>query len=137
RAVHDFHEKLAGTVVLDPACGTGNFLYVALELMKRLEGDVLEVLADLGGQEAPALETASVHPRNFCGIEVNPRAAAIAELVLWLGYLQWQMRNGGAIADPVLETLHTIHVGDAVLAHDPPAADGSLPRPRRPDWPAA
>ncbi|MGQ7414338.1 hypothetical protein ACTGVV_12525, partial [Streptococcus suis] len=41
------------------------------------------------------------------------------------------------IADPVLETLHTIHVGDAVLAHDPPAADGSLPRPRRPDWPAA
>lgn len=137
RAVHDFHEKLAGTVVLDPACGTGNFLYVALELMKRLEGDVLEVLADLGGQEALALETASVHPRNFCGIEVNPRAAAIAELVLWLGYLQWQMRNGGAIADPVLETLHTIHVGDAVLAHDPPAADGSLPRPRRPDWPAA
>ncbi|MEG8018775.1 DNA methyltransferase [Sphingomonas sp. LR55] len=71
RAVHDFHERLAATTVLDPACGTGNFLYVALELMKRLEGDVLEVLADLGGQEALALETATVHPRHFLGIELN------------------------------------------------------------------
>jgi hypothetical protein len=78
RAVHDFHVKLAQTRVLDPACGTGNFLYVALELMKRLEGDVLEVLNDLGGQEALALETATVHPRNFLGLELNPRAAAIA-----------------------------------------------------------
>jgi hypothetical protein len=47
-----FHDKLCETRVLDPACGTGNFLYVALELMKRLEGEVLEALADLGGQEA-------------------------------------------------------------------------------------
>lgn len=133
RAVHDFHEKLAGIVVLDPACGTGNFLYVALELMKRLEGDVLEVLADLGGQEALALETATVHPRHFLGIEVNPRAAAIAELVLWLGYLQWQIRNGGTVSDPVLETLRTIEVGDAVLRHEGPAAG----RPTRPAWPEA
>jgi hypothetical protein len=142
RAVHDFHEKLAGTKILDPACGTGNFLYVALELMKRLEGDVLEVLADLGGQEALALETATVHPRNFLGLELNPRAAAIAELVLWLGYLQWQMRNGGQIADPVLERLTNITPMDAVLKHD----DGRLrddgtfdeyPNPRRPDWPEA
>jgi hypothetical protein len=133
RAVHDFHEKLAGIVVLDPACGTGNFLYVALELMKRLEGDVLEVLADLGGQEALALETATVHPRHFLGIEVNPRAAAIAELVLWLGYLQWQIRNGGTVSDPVLETLRTIEVGDAILRHEGPAAG----RPTRPAWPEA
>ena len=142
RAVHDFHERLAATRVLDPACGTGNFLYVALELMKRLEGDVLEVLADLGGQEALALETATVHPRNFLGMELNPRAAAIAELVLWLGYLQWQLRNRGVVADPVLETLRNIVAMDAVLAHGParPKADGSgdeLPNPRRPDWPEA
>ncbi|MDO6415940.1 class I SAM-dependent DNA methyltransferase [Sphingomonas sp. BIUV-7] len=141
-AVHDFHVRLAETKVLDPACGTGNFLYVALELMKRLEGDVLEVLADLGGQEALALETATVHPRNFLGLELNPRAAAIAELVLWLGYLQWQMRNGGEIADPVLERLSNITAMDAVLKHDPerPRADGSgieLPNPRRPEWPQA
>jgi methylase of polypeptide subunit release factors len=140
KAVHDFHEKLAHTRVLDPACGTGNFLYVALELMKRLEGDVLEVLSDLGGQEALALETSTVHPRNFLGLELNPRAAAIAELVLWLGYLQWQMRNGTSIADPVLEKLANITAMDAVLKHDPerPNADGSgteLPNARRPEWP--
>ncbi|MGY4397557.1 hypothetical protein ACVWZA_002751 [Sphingomonas sp. UYAg733] len=142
KAVHDFHEKLANTKVLDPACGTGNFLYVSLELMKRLEGDVLEVLADLGGQEALALETSTVHPRNFLGLELNLRAAAIAELVLWLGYLQWQMRNGGSIADPVLERLSNITSMDAVLKHDPARIrdDGTLdefPNPRRPDWPQA
>ncbi len=142
RAVHDFHVKLARTRVLDPACGTGNFLYVALELMKRLEGDVLEVLADLGGQEALALETETVHPRNFLGMELNPRAAAIAELVLWLGYLQWQLRNKAEIGDPVLEKLSNIQAMDAVLRHDPerPKEDGSrteLPNPRRPDWPEA
>lgn len=142
RAVHDFHVKLANTRVLDPACGTGNFLYVALELMKRLEGDVLEVLLDIGGQEALAMETLSVHPRNFLGLELNPRAAAIAELVLWLGYLQWQLRNGGAIHDPVLEKLDNIRAMDAVLAHGPerPKADRSgteLPNPRRPEWPEA
>jgi hypothetical protein len=142
RAVHDFHVKLATTRVLDPACGTGNFLYVALELMKRLEGDVLEVLNDLGGQDALAMETASVHPKCFLGLELNPRAAAIAELVLWLGYLQWQIRNGGSVADPVLERLDNIRAMDAVLRHDPERrkADGSgaeLPNPRRPDWPEA
>ncbi len=142
RAVHDFHVKLAGTRVLDPACGTGNFLYVALELMKQLEGDVLEVLADLGGQEALAMETMSVHPKNFLGLELNPRAAAIAELVLWLGYLQWQLRNGGIVSDPVLERLDNIKAMDAVLRHDGerPKADGSgteLANPRRPDWPEA
>ncbi len=137
RAVHDFHERLAATTVLDPACGTGNFLYVALELMKRLEGDVLEVLADLGGQEALALETATVHPRHFLGIELNPRAAAIAELVLWLGYLQWQLRNRRTIADPVLEKLDNIATMDAVLTHDGVADDGTLTNPRRPDWPDA
>lgn len=141
-AVHDFHVKLAKTRVLDPACGTGNFLYVALELMKRLEGDVLEVLADLGGQEALAMETDTVHPRSFLGLELNPRAAAIAELVLWLGYLQWQMRNKASISDPVLEKLSNITPMDAVLKHDPerPKADGSgteLPNPRRPEWPEA
>ena len=142
KVVHDFHVKLAQTRVLDPACGTGNFLYVALELMKRLEGDVLEVLADLGGQEALAMETETVHPRNFLGLELNPRAAAIAELVLWLGYLQWQMRNKATISDPVLEKLSNISAMDAVLKHDPerPNADGSgteLPNARRPEWPEA
>ena len=54
KAVKDFHHKLCTTRVLDPACGTGNFLYVALELMKRLEGEVLDALDDLG-EAAPRL----------------------------------------------------------------------------------
>nr|WP_245896933.1 DNA methyltransferase [Sphingomonas fennica] len=140
--VRDFHARLAATRILDPACGTGNFLYVALELMKQLEGEVLETLAALGGQEALALETMSVDPRNFLGLEVNPRAAAIAELVLWLGYLQWHLRNGGGISDPVLQSFGNIRTMDAVLAHDPerPNADRTgteRPNPRRPDWPEA
>ncbi|PAX07829.1 class I SAM-dependent DNA methyltransferase [Sphingomonas lenta] len=142
RAVHDFHVKLARTRVLDPACGTGNFLYIALELMKRLEGEVLEVLVDLGGQEALALETETVHPKNFFGIELNHRAAAVTELVLWLGYIQWQLRNRQAITDPVLEELSTIRRGDAVLAHGgerfgPDGASLGYADPRRPDWPEA
>ena len=142
RAAHEFHVKLAQTRVLDPACGTGNFLYVALELMKRLEGEVLDVLADLGGAEALRLETETVHPKNFLGLELNARAAAIAELVLWLGYIQWQLRNGRAIVDPVLEELRTIEVRDAVLRHDgervkPDRSGTELVHPRRPDWPEA
>lgn len=142
KAVHDFHVKLASTKILDPACGTGNFLYVTLELMKQLEGEVLETLAALGGQEALALENMSVDPRNFLGMELNPRAAAIAELVLWLGYLQWHLRNGGNIADPVLQSFGNIRAMDAVLKHDPervlPGGVGSeLPNARRPEWPEA
>jgi hypothetical protein len=140
-AVHDFHERLANLRVLDPACGTGNFLYVALTLMKQLEGEVLETLAALGGQEALALETMSVDPGNFLGLEINPRAAAIAELVLWIGYLQWHLRNGGSVADPVLRSFGNIGTGDAVLRHDGPAAGSDGPgvylNPRRPDWPEA
>ena len=81
-----YHQKLCDTRVLDPACGTGNFLYVTLELMKRLEGEVLDMIELLGGQEALRLEKFTVDPHQFLGIELNPRAAAIAELVLWIGY---------------------------------------------------
>ena len=99
-----FHDKLCETRVLDPACGTGNFLYVAMELMKRLEGEVLEALLDLGGQEAlRGLGGHTVDPHQFLGLEINPRAAAIAELVLWIGYLQWHFRTkrrGAGGADP-------------------------------------
>jgi len=142
RAIRDFHGRLADTRILDPACGTGNFLYVALVLMKQLEGEVLETLAALGGQEALAFDTSSVDPRNFLGIEVNPRAAAIAELVLWLGYLQWHLRTGGSLSDPVLQNFGNILTMDAVLQHGPerPKADGTgteLPSPERPAWPNA
>jgi hypothetical protein len=119
-AVQAFHDKLCATRVLDPACGTGNFLYVALELMKRLEGEVLEALVDLGGQEAlKGMEGHTIDPHQFLGIEKNPRAAAIAELVIWLGYLQWHYRTkGGDPSEPILRDFKNITVMDAVLTWD-------------------
>jgi hypothetical protein len=143
--VRSFHEKLCDTKVLDPACGTGNFLYVSLELMKRLEGEVLEALNDLGGQEAlTGLETHTVDPHQFLGLELNRRAAGIAELVLWIGHLQWHFRTKGAApSEPILRAFHNIQCVDAVLKWDgypmPKVIDGkeAYPNPRRPDWPKA
>src|SRR3546814_20018589 len=85
-----FRSQLCTTRVLDPACGTGNFLYVALELMKRLEGEVVETLAELGhDQYLLELDRHTVDPHQFLGLELNPRAVAIAELGLWTGHQQW------------------------------------------------
>ena len=118
-AVRTFHHKLCNTRVLDPACGTGNFLYVALELMKRLEGEVLEALMDLGGQEGLAMDGDAVDPHQFLGLELNPRAAAIAELVIWLGYLQWHFRTKAIVpSEPILRDFKTIKAMDAVLTWD-------------------
>lgn len=116
-----FHTQLCATRVLDPACGTGNFLYVALELMKRLEGEVLETLTELGqDQYLLELDRHTVDPHQFLGLEINPRAVAIAELVLWIGYLQWHFRTRGRTmpAEPVLKNFHNIKEQDAVLAYD-------------------
>jgi MmeI, DNA-methyltransferase domain/MmeI, N-terminal domain/MmeI, helicase spacer domain len=144
-AVKGFHDKLCETRVLDPACGTGNFLYVSMELMKRLEGEVLEALLDLGGQEAlRGLGGHTVDPHQFLGLEINPRAAAIAELVLWIGYLQWHFHTKGGIPEqPILRKFKNIEVKDAVLTWDdypvPQVAGGEevYPNPRRPIWPTA
>lgn len=125
-----FHAKLAETRVLDPACGTGNFLYVAMELMKRLEGEVLDAIESLGGTEkAVWFDRQTVDPHQFLGMELNPRAAAIAELVLWIGYLQWFYRTyEGDPPEPILKAFHNIVVMNAVLT---PALD------KRPVWPEA
>ena len=144
-AVKVFHDKLCETRVLDPACGTGNFLYVSMELMKRLEGEVLEALLDLGGQEAlRGLGGHTFDPHQFLGMEINPRAAAIAELVLWIGYLQWHFRTrGGAPEPPILKKFKNIEVKNAVLTWDsyplPRVIDSveAYPNPKRPTWPAA
>jgi hypothetical protein len=115
--VKKFHDALCDTRVLDPACGTGNFLYVAMELMKRLEGEVLDFLKELGEAQEP-LRT--VDPHQFLGLELNPRAVPIAELVLWIGYIQWwfRTRERQVITEPILRDFGTIKSGDAVLAYD-------------------
>lgn len=101
-----FHHRLCIVRVLDPACGSGNFLYVTLEHLKRLEGEVLLSLDELGyrqtglaldGERADATAGETVDPHNLLGIELNPRAAAIAEVVLWIGYLQWHFRTRGDV----------------------------------------
>jgi SAM-dependent methyltransferase len=143
-AVRDFHDQLCLIRVLDPACGTGNFLYVAMDKIKQLEDEVLEALSALGGQEALALDRYRVDPHQFLGLEVNPRAAAIAELVLWIGFLQIHYRsNREHPEEPILRAFHNIECKDAVLTWDgyplPLVVDGkeTYPNPRRPDWPMA
>jgi hypothetical protein len=119
--VQRFHRRLCEIRVLDPACGSGNFLYVTLEHLKRLEGEVYNALDRLGHEQA-ALEMAgfTVDPHQLLGLEVNPRAAAIAELVLWIGYLQWHFRTRGRITppEPIIKAFHNIVCRDAVLAWD-------------------
>ncbi len=124
-----FHHRLCTVRVLDPACGSGNFLYVTLEHLKRLEGEVLNALDEIGyrqgglaidGERADATSAETVDPHQLLGIELNPRAAAIAEVVLWIGYLQWHFRTQGDVKppQPVIRDFRNIENRDAVLAYD-------------------
>jgi len=119
--IDKFHKKLTLFKVLDPACGTGNFLYVAFELLKKLEIEVLEEEARYGlTQHRILMELGYIDPHQFLGLEVNPRAAVIADLVLWIGYLQWHYRLSGVAApsEPVIKPFRNIEYRDAVLAFD-------------------
>ncbi len=158
REIEDFLKHLSSVRVLDPACGTGNFLYVALRRMKQLEGEALKLLHDIGGDEGLARVTnISVKPEQFFGMELNRRAVEIAELVLWIGYIQWHLRTrSSAPPEPVLGSSDHVHEKDALLTWtgypEPrlkrdgfgrPEADQQgqeiyvFPNAARPDWPAA
>jgi hypothetical protein len=127
KLVRAFHARLCAIRVLDPACGTGNFLYVTLELMKRLEGEVLDLLADVLPGEGDRLDIvgASVDPHQFLGLEKNPRAVPVAELVLWIGWLQWHFRTrrNAPPAEPILRDFHNIREADALLTYDSEEAE--------------
>jgi hypothetical protein len=121
KLLHDFHHKLCEVRVLDPACGSGNFLYVTLEHLKRLEGEILNQLDALGDTQIKIeAQGATVDPHQLLGIEVNPRAAAITELVLWIGYLQWHFRTRGQVMppQPVLKDFRNIECRDALITWD-------------------
>ena len=96
KAVRGFHRRLCTVRVLDPACGTGNFLYVAMTMMKDLEREVLGMLNLIGGDASQAAVGRTVSPDQFWGIEKSDHAASIAEIVMWIGYVQWRIRNGEA-----------------------------------------
>jgi hypothetical protein len=118
--INRFHERLCEVKVLDPACGSGNFLYVALEHLKRLEGEVWDFAGQFGESFKLEMTEHTVDPHQFLGLEINPRAASIAEMVLWIGYLQWHFRTRGQTmpAEPVLKNFKNIQCRDAVLAYD-------------------
>ncbi|RPI62816.1 MAG: class I SAM-dependent DNA methyltransferase, partial [Planctomycetaceae bacterium] len=108
-----FLNRLAAAQILDPACGSGNFLYVAIQQLLNLEKEVITFAArgDIGLGLFP-----SVRPSQLHGIEINPYAAELAQVVIWIGYLQWMRDNGfNAPRDPILETLSTIQNRDAII----------------------
>ncbi len=124
RLLREFLGRLRGFRVLDPACGSGNFLYLALRALKDLEHRVHVEAHALGlGRQFPTISPASVK-----GIELNPYAAELARTSVWIGEIQWMRRNGfSERRDPILDPLDTIECRDAILT-----ADGT-----EPEWPAA
>lgn len=136
-AAQAFHTRLSTIRVLDPACGTGNFLYVSMELLQALESRVIERIQTLGGSAEP-----KVGPQQFYGLELNPRAAKIAELVLWIGWLRNRLKDDpDAIPEPVLKRSANLNMGrtgryDAIL-HLTDTGEPDYDNPVLADWPEA
>ena len=128
RAVLDaFRERLAGVTVLDPACGSGNFLYIALRALLDLEKQIIDYAAEQGWYGL----TPMVSPSQMSGIELDHYAAELAKTALWIGYIQWHEMNGFRYRrDPILTPLDTIRRMDAILDYD---ADGNAVEPEWPD----
>ena len=124
-----FLARLATIRVLDPACGSGNFLYVSLALLKALEKEVIA----FGEQYGLSGLTPGVHPRQLLGIETNEYAQELASAVVWIGYIQWKYRNAFDLESetPILEPLENIARMDAIIGRD---EGGALTEP---EWPTA
>jgi type II restriction/modification system DNA methylase subunit YeeA len=124
-----FLERLRAVRVLDPACGSGNFLYLALQSLKDLERETI-LWASLT-LKTP-MQFPEVGPQAVLGIELNPYAAELARVVIWIGEIQWMIANGFAYAkDPILKPLHTIEQRNAIVDLSDPQ------NPVEPDWPDA
>jgi len=110
-----FREKLAAYRVLDPACGSGNFLALALASLKDFD---LKVRKDAERLGLPP-DNPRVGPQSVLGIEIDPYAAELARLTVWIADLQWEIQNGFRIErSPILGTLNGIVRGDALLKPD-------------------
>jgi type II restriction/modification system DNA methylase subunit YeeA len=126
-----FLERLKRFRILDPACGSGNFLYLGLKALKDIEhrvntdGEALGLARDFPG----------VGPENTLGIEINPFAAELARVSIWIGEIQWMREHGfDATRNPVLRSLDNIACHDALLNADGteyawPAADAIVGNP--------
>ncbi len=128
-AVEEFRRHLSVQRILDPACGSGNFLYVCLQQMLDLEDEVIRWAArrDIFVDAIPRVRPTQLH-----GIEINPYAAELAQVVVWIGYLQWLHTHGiDNPRRPILDKLQTIENRDAILD----LSNKKLPVPAR--WPEA
>jgi type II restriction/modification system DNA methylase subunit YeeA len=124
----DFGREIANVKVLDPACGSGNFLYVALRLLLDLEKSVNDFADELHA----ARFFPSVNVGQVMGLEINEYAYELAQTTIWIGFIQWYDQNGyGFPSEPILKPLHNIRRMDAILAYD---AEG---KPFEPEWPDA
>ena len=120
-------EELSKVRILDPACGSGNFLYLALRRMLDLWHEVRVFSAEHG---LPTFLEKQVHPSQLYGLENNVYAQELASVVVWIGYLQWLNQNGiGWPTEPILRKLNNIQHRDAILVHD--AGGASI----EPEWP--
>ncbi len=118
-----FLERLRTLSVLDPACGSGNFLYLALHGVKNLEHTVNQECEVLG--LSPRIPV--VGPEILRGIEINPLAAELARTTVWIGDIQWAIQNGiHSRPEPILRKLDMIECRNALLSDGPvPASVGA------------
>ncbi len=124
KELHRFLQQLREFTVLDPACGSGNFLFLALHALKDIEHQSQLEAEALGLQR----QFPSIGPENVKGIEINEYAAELARLSIWIGEIQWMLRNGFNVEkDPILKPLDTIECRNAILSKDDEI----------PDWPSA
>lgn len=116
-------ERLKNFRVLDPACGSGNFLYLALRALKDLEHRANLDAEAIGLHRQLTIE---VSPANVLGIELNSYAAELARVTVWIGEIQWMLRHGYDIRrNPILATLDHVECRDAILGPD--GADSPWP----------
>lgn len=125
-------ETLRAFRILDPACGSGNFLFLGLKAIKDVELLTITQAAGLGLDREQDLVTG---PHNLLGIEINEYAAELARVSIWIGEIQWRMAHGYAPKlNPVLEPLEQIECRDALLAWPGEGADR---RATEAAWPQA
>lgn len=122
-----FRQKLGTLKVLDPACGSGNFLYITLQSLLDLDAEVVSFALKL----RLSLDSRPfIKPTQFHGIEINPYAAELAQVVLWIGYIQWMHDRGIDVpSQPILDKLECIENRDAILDLSDPKHPTPAPWP--------
>jgi type II restriction/modification system DNA methylase subunit YeeA len=98
--------------VLDPACGSGNFLYLSLRALKDLEHRANLDAEALGLHRQLTIETS---PDNVLGLEINAYAAELARVTVWIGEIQMFKHGYDCRRNPILARLGHIENRDALI----------------------